>query len=415
MRVLHLNHSDINGGAARAAYRIHKCLCNNSSVASRLRVNSSYAGDWSIEEPRTKLNKILALLRSSIGGQLRHLLKTENPILHSPSLIPSNILKEINSSDVDIVHLHWVQHEMISISDIGRIEKPIVWTLHDMWAFCGAEHYTEDKRYRNGYLRNNRPIYESNFDLNRWTWKRKRKHWRRPMHIVAPSEWIASCVRESALMRDWPLDVISHPIDIESWRPIEQNFARELLGLPKDTPLLLFGALGGSKDPRKGFDLLKGALDLLKGEFANLELVVFGELEPRLKPDLDFPIHYAGHLQDDVSLRIIFSAVDVFALPSRQEAFSLTSMESLCCGTPVVAFNNSGPASLIDHKITGYLAEAFDLKDFAKGIDYILRYHNRAFMRESARRSAEIKFRPSVIAMQYIDIYQNIMKQQTND
>jgi hypothetical protein len=80
---------------------------------------------------------------------------------------------------------------MMAISDIARIRKLIVWTLHDMWAFCGADHYTTDQRWCEGYRRDNRPVHESGFDLNRHTWQRKRQHWRRPLQIVCPSQWLA--------------------------------------------------------------------------------------------------------------------------------------------------------------------------------------------------------------------------------
>ena len=102
----------------------------------------------------------------------------------------------INSSDADVVNLHWVQAEMLSIADISRIAKPLVWTLHDMWAFSGAEHCAWDNRWRDGYRRNNRPKHERGFDLNRWAWQRKRKYWRRPMQIVCPSQWLADCGRQ---------------------------------------------------------------------------------------------------------------------------------------------------------------------------------------------------------------------------
>jgi glycosyltransferase involved in cell wall biosynthesis len=372
-------------------------------------VNKATAGDWTVEGPTSKVAKALSALRNHAVRPLTKTLKTGNPIIHSPAIIPSQWVKRINDSDADIVHLHWVHGEMLSIADIGRVRKPIVWTLHDMWAFCGAEHYTEDDRWRDGYRRGNRPLHESGFDLNRWTWRRKRKHWQQPMHIVTPSQWLADCVRTSVLMRDWPVDVISYPIDIDRWCPIEKKLARSLLRLPQNVPLLLFGAMGGGRDPRKGFDLLINALSELDTQIPSLELVVFGELEPESKSDLGFKIHYAGHLYDDISLRVLYSAADVFALPSRLDNLPLTCMESLSCGTPVVAFNVCGPPSMIEHKKTGYLADAFDSDDFAKGIKYLIDDSVSGVVRESARDYAKIFFEPRAVANQYLDIYQQIL------
>jgi glycosyltransferase involved in cell wall biosynthesis len=410
MRVIHLNHSDISGGAARAAYRIHHCL-REAGVDSRMWVNKASAGDWTVQGPSSKWEKLTAALRGHVGGQLRHVLKTGNPIIHSPAVVPSQWVKRLNASDADIVHLHWVQGEMLSIADIGRIEKPIVWTLHDMWAFCGAEHYTDDHRYRDGYRRNNRPAHEARFDLNRWTWQRKRKHWQRPMHIVTPSQWLAECARESVLMRDWLVSVVANPIDTERWKPLEQSLARELLGLPADVPLLLFGAMGGGRDPRKGFDLLLQALKQLRDEprAQDMEFVVFGQRAPQSPPNLGFPIHYTGHLHDDVSLRALYSAADAMVIPSRQDNLPNTGVEAHACATPVIAFNTCGLPDIVEHQRTGYLAKAFETEDLAHGIAWVLAQRETGELGKQARERAVERFAASVVAEQYRAVYANAM------
>jgi len=373
-------------------------------------VNVAAAGDWTVEGPTSKLGKIVARARPQVAGVLTEFLRTENPIIHSTGIFPSQWVKRINQSDADVVHLHWVAGEMLSIADIGRIEKPIVWTLHDMWAFCGAEHYAEEFRWREGYRRNNRPAHESGFDLNRWTWERKRKHWQRPMQVVTPSRWLAECVRESALMRNWPESVIPNCLDIVRWKPIEQAQARELLGLPADVPLLLFGAMGGGRDPRKRFDLLTDALAHLRGEIPGLELVVFGQLAPRNRPDLGFPIHYTGHLHDDLSLRALYSAADALVVPSRQEAFGQTASEAQACGTPVVAFNIGGLPDIVEHRRTGYLAKAFDTEDLAQGIVWVLAQRDSGQLGQQARARAVARFSESVVAQGYGVVYQSAMR-----
>ena len=409
MKVLHLNHSDINGGAARAAYRIHHAL-RDAAVDSTMWVSVAAAGDWTVEGPSSKWGKAIGRGRPQLGGLLRKTLRTQNPIIHSPAILPSNWVKRINASDADVVHLHWVQGEMLSIADIGRIQKPIVWTLHDMWAFCGAEHYTEEFRWREGYRRDNRPAYESGFDLNRWTWQRKRKHWQRPMHIVTPSTWLGECVRASALLREWPVTVVPNCLDTTRWAPLDRNLARDLLGLPRDVPLLLFGAMGGGRDPRKGFDLLTAALEHLRGEIPGLELVVFGQLAPRNPPDLGFPIHYTGHLHDDLSLRALYSAADALVVPSRQDNLPNTAVEAQACGTPVVAFNIGGLPDIVEHQRTGYLAEAFETEDLAAGIQWVLTHPDADQLGLLARRQAVERFSNRVVATQYQAAYHEAIR-----
>lgn len=411
MKVIHLNHSDISGGAARAAYRIHHSL-RAAGVDSHMWVNKAHAGDWTVEGPASKVAKALASVSGHAVSPLVKTLKTGNLIIHSPAILPSQWVKRINDSDADIVHLHWVQGEMLSIADIGRIKKPIVWTLHDMWAFCGAEHYTEDDRWREGYRRDNRPSHESGFDLNRWTWKRKCKYWTRPMQIVGNSTWLTQCASQSLIMREWPTKFIYYPLNLETWRPFQKNLARELLGLPTDVPLLLFGAMGGGRDPRKGFDLLLQSLEHLRNDSRaqGMELVVFGQLAPQLPPKLGFPIHYVGLLHDDPSLRALYSAADAIVVPSRQEAFGQTASEAHACGTPVIAFNIGGLPDIVEHQQTGYLANAFDTEDLAHGIAWVLAQRatksSGVQLGQQARKRAEARFTPPVVAAQYRAVYE---------
>jgi len=299
-----------------------------------------------------------------------------------------------------------VQGEMLSIGDIGRLRRPAVWTLHDMWAFCGAEHYTDDQRWREGYDRRNRPAGERGPDLNRWVWARKRRRWTQPMQLVAPSRWLAECVQRSALMRDWPVTVIPYPIDIARWQPVERSAARALLGLPPDVPLVLFGAAGGTRDPRKGFDLLERAMPLVRETMHGVELVVYGQGQPRTAAQRPERIHYTGTLRDDLTLRLLYSAADVFVLPSRQDNLPNTGIEAMACGTPVVAFRTGGLGDIVDHQRTGYLAEAFDPADLACGIRWVMAdaARHRA-LREAARAAAVSRFAAPVIARQYLDLY----------
>lgn len=410
LKIIHLNHSDINGGAARAAYRIHHSLLE-IGVDSRMWVNQATAGDWTVKGPATKVNRTLAAVRSDVVGLLVKRLRTGNPIIHSPAILPSQWVDRINASDANVVHLHWVQFEMLSIADISRIQKPIVWTMHDMWALCGAEHYTEDHRWRDGYHRANRPAHESGFDLNRWTWQRKCKHWQKPMEIVAPSQWLADCARGSALMGDWPISVVPNPIDTKRWKPMEQSLARGLLGLPANLPLLLFGAVGGTTDPRKGFDLLLRAIQHLRDDPSaqGLELVVFGQLAPQSAPDLGFPIHYTGHLHDDLSLRALYSAADAMVIPSRQDNFPNTAVEAQACATPVVAFDTGGLPDIVQHQCTGYLAKAFDIRDLSKGIAWVLAERPTGQLGKQARERAEAQFAAPLVGARYLTVYDQAM------
>lgn len=404
LQVIHLSNSDFGGGAAIAAYRIHSALCDQG-IDSCLGVNRAVLGDPSVISPNGNFLKGLALSRGQLGRLFAKVLRTKNPIIHSPCILPSRWVDYVNNSDVDLVHLHWVAGEMLSIKDISRIQKPIVWTFHDTWAFSGAEHVFWDERWRDGYYAHNRPLHESGFDLNKWTWNRKRKYWRRALQIVAPSNWMAECVRQSSLMSNWPVEVIPNCLNMDNWRPVDQKFSRDVLQLPQSKKLVLFGSHGANSAPHKGFDLLVDGLRLLDSELCDMEIVVFGQMRPIDGPDLGFPTRYTGHLSDELSMRMLLSAVDLVVVPSRQDNLPNVAVEAISVGTPVVAFKIGGLPDIVTHGVSGYLANPFDVADLAKGIEATL----CADLRAGARMDALDKFSSKSTAKKYVEVYRSVL------
>ncbi len=430
MNVLHLNASDVSGGAARAAYRIHRSIVAQSSdlgICSRMRVGRKFTDDITVfGGPPVHQGMLWPRIAPRLNRWARLGFLTDNPTLHSIAWPGTGMARELQrqhrSRILDLVHLHWLGDTMISIEEIGCLQMPVVWTLHDQWAFCGAEHYTapprfgetasSDERFLAGYIRGTRPANEAGPDLNRSTWLRKHRAWKRPMHIVCPSRWMAECAGRSMLLREWPITVIPYPIDTVRWAPFDKRAARGLMELPQDKTLLLFGAIGGTSDPRKGADLLMDALRLLidrrsGGVFEDLELVIFGQGRPSKETSIGFPIHYAGSLQDDISLRLLYAAADAFVIPSRQDNLPNTGIEAMACGTPVVAFSTGGLPDLVSHCETGWLARPFEVLELAQGINWVLqdRERNRA-LGERARVVALERFAPGNIAAKYSSVYQ---------
>jgi len=426
LRVRALNHSDTQGGAARAAYRVHNAV-RLLGVDSVLRVNQNVLQDSTVEGPKTKFGRLLSKFYSGMGQLLSKPFKNNPSTYQSIALMPTRWAARLNASKNDVVHMHWVNGEMISISDIGKINKPLVWTLHDMWGIAGAEHYCDDSRVHDGYNPPNRPKGETGFDLNRWTWQRKVKHWKKPILITTPSHWMAEKIRGSALMKDWPVISIANPIDTDIWCPINQEVAREELGLPLGVPLILFGAVDGGSDPRKGFDLLLDALPLLKKSLDaqginSLELVVFGQEAPKEESELSYlniPTHYFGRINNDHTLQLLYSAADVMVVPSRQETFGQTASEALACGCPVAAFGATGLLDVVEHLHCGYLAKPYDPQDLAIGIEWLIRSQQgekkatllqETTLRLAARKHAVDHFSYPVIGRQYLTAYEKAIQ-----
>ena len=434
MNLFTVCNSDISGGAARAAFRIHRSLVEHGvahGLSSQMRVISRLSdAPTVISGPPTGQSPIWRRLQPRLAQQARRGFRTGNPTLHSVAWPSTGLGAELQQrhrqGQADLVHLHWLGEGTLSIEEIGRLPMPLVWTLHDQWAFCGAEHYTSppmsgetassDERFAVGYTPASRPPHEAGPDLNRRTWLRKRRAWSRPIHNVCPSHWLADCARRSTLMGDWPITVIPNPIDLTVWTPCDQAQARALLDLPADRPLVLFGAMGGSADPRKGADLLLDALQRLRSQVAGtpleqLELVVFGQNRPAQPPDLGFPIHYSGHLHDDLSLRLVYAAADVFVIPSRQDNLPNTGLEAHACGTPVVAFRTGGLAEIVNDRSTGALAEPFKIDSLAEAICWVLEDQHRCQqLRMAARQRAEKLWDPLLVAELYSKVYEEAIR-----
>jgi len=410
---IQVSYSDGNGGAARAAFRLHQAL-RRERVASQMLVQQNQHDDPFIHGSKGKLRRGLNLLRASFGGMPTLLQKTSNSAIHSCAWLPSRRGCQINQMDIDIVNLHWISWDMLSVAEIGRIKKPLVWTLHDMWAFCGAEHYApdvSDARWRIGYTKKNRDINTQGIDLNRWVWNRKRKKWKQPVQIVAPSHWLANCVKNSALMHDWPVEVIANPLDVDVFKPIDRHFACEVLNFSPDSKYILFGAIGGNRDPRKGFGFLQEALLQLSETWSGpLSCIICGQSKPLNVPDIGFPIYWMGQIYDDCTLALLYNISDVVVVPSRQENLPQMATEAHACGVPVVAFNTTGLPDIVSHEETGYLAQPFDTADLSHGIKWILEDENRrSQLGKQARKKAVENWAYPVIAAQYQALYKSVL------
>jgi glycosyltransferase involved in cell wall biosynthesis len=410
MRILHVSHSDTVGGAARAAYRIHRAVLGAGAV-SRMWVRRKESDDRTVEGRSGGLGNAIAGARASLGRQLLRLQRTAQLDQRSVSIVPSRWSRAINAGEFDVVHLHWLAAETMSISEIDLIRKPIVWTLHDMWGFCGAEHYAPDgpdARWRHGYTRGNAPALQTGIDLDRWTWNRKRRAWYNSFHIVCPSHWLAECARQSALMRDWSVETIAYPLDTQTFKPLDRKFCRTALNLPLDHRIILFGASGDIADPRKGFDLLREALRCwpVQGTLDGVSCVIFGQSKRPDTLELSLPTHWMGRVHDDATLALLYCAADVAVIPSRQDNLVQIGIEAQACGCPIVAFGVAGNFDVTEHGETGYLVEPYNARDLARGIAWILEdEERRRNLGRAARKRAVQLWSPTVIASRYLEVY----------
>lgn len=413
MNILNVNAHDISGGAARAAYRIHKGL-QEIGISSKMLVQSKTSNDKSVIGPGNKLKIELAPLRPIADSAFKKLFSGGSKTIFTPAWLPfSGIPSQTNSISPDIVHLHWICEGMLRIEQLKRFNKPIVWTLHDMWPFTGGCHYSNGCELFKQACGNCPQLNRSSKnDLSRSVLTRKKKAWSKlDITIVTPSNWLAGCAKESSLFSGHRIEVIHNGLNLDLFKPINKTTARKIWNLPNSKRLILFGAMRAANDHRKGFDLLYESLKQLTAKWSGkAELVVFGSSEPKKPPDFGLPVHYLGHLQNNVSLSLLYSETDIMVVPSRQDNLPNTVVESLACGTPAVAFDIGGMPDIIDHKVNGYLAKPFDTTDLAAGIDWVISDDKRhKYLRIKARDKAVGCFDIVKTAKKYASLYEDVI------
>ena len=411
MKVCLISSSNGRAGGHAAAYRLHQGL--QSKVSSTMLVGNKSRGDYTIVSAETRLAKAWVNVAPTLNALPKLFYSNRDRTDYSLQWLPDKVAAKVAKIDPDIVNLHWINSGYLQVETIAKFNRPIVWTLHDMWPFTGGCHYSQGcDRYKQSC--GSCPILKSNYswDLSRWLWQRKAKSWRNiNLTIVTPSRWLAQRAAESSLFKDLRIEVIPNGLDTQRYKPRDRSFAREIIGLPKDKKIILFGAVSATSNDRKGYSLLMPALQKLKHDRTQqqMELVIFGADKPKDPPDFGIKARYLGRFNDDISIALLYSCADVFVAPSIQDNLPNTVMEALACGTPCVAFNIGGMPDLIDRQQNGYLATAYDPEDLARGISWIIedleRWQN---LSTCARSKVEREFTLDKQAQTYIQLYQDI-------
>lgn len=404
----------MGGGAARAAYRLHRGFLA-AQVDSQMLVQNKQSDDFTVIAPKSKVNRAISVIKPALDQLPLNFYPSRDTTvnIYSSQWLPNNIVGQIEQINPDIINLHWVCGGFMPIEALGKLKRPIVWTLHDMWPFTGGCHYSgQCDRYQRSCGTCPQLGSDRHGDLSRWNWQRKAKAWQDlNLTVVTPSNWLASCAQTSSLFKDVPVQVIGNGLDPQIYQPHAQNLARKVFNLPRNKKIILFGAFDSTQDKRKGFGLLLSALQSLQqlASPAQVELVIFGAAEPLEPTDFGFKTHYLGKLNDDVSLSLLYSAADVFVAPSVQDNLPNTVLESLFCATPCVAFKIGGMPDLIEHQINGYLAEPFLAQDLAQGIHWVLAQSDKhQKLRENSRVKVIAQFALKTQAQKYLRVFNDL-------
>ena len=398
MKVVHLSTHDVRGGAAAAAWRLHRAL-RDQGVDSRMVVRTRHADDPHVAA--TDEGGIAAWHEGIITPWLRR---------QGPEDLPWFTIGAVDLPlethpwiiEADVLHLHWVS-EWMSASAVQRLAslgKPMVWTFHDLWPVTGGVHYAGTNAPTGDAWQLGSALPEPLRSISRREFDRKHAALSPlPVHVVSPSDWLGRVVKASAIGAAWTVHTIANGIDTSVFQPGDKQAARARWGIPADATVLLFGcaALG---DRRKGFAPLQDALRSAPRD--GVSLVLFGGDAVVL----DYPHQLVGSVRDPAAMASLYQAADAFLSPALEDNLPTTVIESLACGTPVIGFATGGVPDLVDDGRTGLLAPCGDVPALAACLQ---RFMTDAALRsrliDEARSADKSRFSLQTHALKTIELY----------
>lgn len=418
MKVLLINTSERQGGAAIACNRLARAL-NKAGVDARMLVATAADSDIAVGYCKSKWQRWRykwAFLWERLGIFVQNGFSRKNLFAVSTASDGLDLASHPAVKDADVIHLHWINQGYLSLAGLQRIlalGKPVVWTMHDMWAVTGICHHA---RTCSNYTQEcGKCMFldsDNHKDLAYKTFTRKKRTYSTaPIHFVTCSMWLRKLAEKSALIK--PTDSVGNipnPIDTDFFCPGNRAEARRLLNLPADKRLILFGAVNAA-DKRKGIDYFIETLHTLRRQHSEwnnrIELVVFGNTGNMPLESLPYPCTSLGYVSDPEKVRAMYRAADTYVTPSLEENLPNTIMEAMACGTPCVGFEIGGIPEMIDAE-NGYVARYRNAGDMANGIAQVLSCDNN-HMGEAARNKVLEEYSEARVAQRYIDLYTSLL------
>lgn len=417
MRVLIVNTSERTGGAAVAANRLMEALKNNGVKAKML-----------VRDKETEQITVVGL-----GGSWRqqvHFLWERLVIFchlhfsreHLFDIDIANsgadITKMREFKEADIIHLSWINQGMLSLTSIKKIinsGKPVVWTMHDAWAATGICHYTRGCHFFVSRCAECRllPGGGGRNDLAAKVWRKKKKIFADSgIHFVACSRWLEGEAKRSALLTGQNITSIPNPIDTHVYRTIDRREARQRAGLPEGKRIILFVSQRVTTE-RKGMHYLVEAMEKMVAANPAMKedtaVAILGGHAEEVEATMPLPVFPLGYVSDERKIVAIYNSADVFVLPSMEDNLPNTIMEAMACGVPCVGFRIGGIPEMIDHMKNGYVAQAGNADDLAKGISWVLAADDREALSKSAIHKVASSYSQQTVAMKYIEVYNHAL------
>lgn len=421
MKVVLVNSFERTGGAAIAAGRLHKALQSRGIEVNRIVLKGKEGtADVTVLNNtlwRRLINRIRFVWERGLIF-LGNRCSRKNLFVLSLANTGSDISEMALIRQADVIHIHWINQGMLSLRDIeklGRLGKPIVWTMHDMWPCTAICHYARDCKQYYAMCEACPLIATSSMAVA--VMKKKQAVWKTlPVTFVTCSEWLREKAARSVLLQGKRLLSIANPIDSTCYRPKARLQCRKRFGLPAEKRLILFGAFN-VLDERKGFVYLVESMKLLLDRYPIwkecLELVVVGNSKSDVNAaGFALPIHQIAYVNGDEAMADLYNAVDLYVLSSLEDNLPNMIMEAMACGVPCVGFRVGGIPEMIDSS-NGYVATYKSAEDLSYGINSVLASSDDYLkLSENARKKVLERYSFGCVADKYIQLYKQLIHEQ---
>lgn len=403
MKVVHVSTTDY-GGAYKAAARISESMRANGADSEILIRTKRYDDTPGVEAFRNPVQKILSKGKNGIN-----LLLSRGEVISD--YIGTNITRHPLVKNADVIILHWVNSFVSykTVERLGKLGKPVIWVMHDMWLFTGGCHVDKNcGGYERQcgfcpYLRGRKDK-----DVSRKNFIRKHRMLERSEIVLAgPSRWIVDCASKSLITGHQQIERIPNPINTDIYKPIEDKSGlRNKYNIPQNKKVILYGAVNATGDRNKGYHFLVNALRQI--DTKEYLLIIFGNKDKDSDIEKIIDTVFMGYIKDERILIELYNLADVFAAPSQQENYPNSVLESSACGTPVAAFQIGGIPDIVDHEKTGILAPYGDTEKLAHCIEHCA--ENAQQMGAAARKRIEEINGYDRIGKMYIMLAENMLE-----
>jgi glycosyltransferase involved in cell wall biosynthesis len=409
LKILFINKYDVTGGAGVAAFRLHKALEKEYKTTNRFLVGikkSNFPYVFPTRKPGIQnfIERGLNFLSNQIGLQYK---------FHPFS--SRTIMGVANNFAPDIISLHNAHGGYFKTSLLIELSKiaPVVWTLHDMWAFtANAAHTFGDNSYKNlkSGKGENKLFPQIGLNTGNWLLNEKKKIFLKSnLTIVTPSRWLYELASQSPVFKDKKIVHIPNGIDLNIFRPLDKSAVRSELGIPVNAKVLIFGAEKVMAGNYKGGQDLVNILMKLDSrlEQKKIHLIIIGESNLKKNYQFkNFEIHETGYLFEEEKMAKYLSVADIFVYPTKADNLPNALIEASASGTPAVTYDVGGCSEIVVDGESGFVIPPFDVDRFVDKVMSLLL--NDSIQNEQSRKCrliAEEKFDSVLMCKEYYKLF----------